>query len=224
MKTTLQTLDRGIEVLLLLAGKPNGMQSIEVAEALGLKRAVAYRILGTLARHGLVRRLEDGRMMLGGTALQLGARVTDIVRGAALPVLENLADVTSATSYLTTAEAGQCVVFLAVGPREPVVSIHYRVGIRHPLERGAAGIAILANRAPLADDGPDILLARRQGYIVTRGQLHRGAVGVASPVILPEGFEGLEYSIGVVALEALDISIACEAVPAAASELACRLA
>ncbi len=217
---TLQTLDRGIESLLLIARTPGGIRVGELAAQLGLNRAVSYRIVATLAGHGMVRRLEDGRVVLGSTTFLLGAQVVDGIRTAARLVLEQLAERTGATAFLSMADRDDCVVAMTAEPREAAINIHYRVGTRHPITRGAAGIAILAARPPSARDSDEIRQARAQGFIVTRGQLHKGAVGVSSPVQLPvEGFAGMEYSIGVVALETLDLDLAGQAVPAAARTL-----
>lgn len=216
----LQTLERGIEALLLVARIPNGLKAAEIAARLGLNRAVTYRIISTLGDQGMVRRLEDGRIVLGAGAFLLGTRTTDSIRALARPVLEDLAERTAATAFLSVAEGDECVVTLTAEPREAAMNIHYRVGTRHPIHRGAAGIAILAARPALPDDSEDIKFAREHGYSLTRGQLHRGAVGISSAVRLPgEGLTGLDFSIGVVALEELDLDRAAIAVPAAAHAL-----
>ncbi|GAB4362681.1 MAG: helix-turn-helix domain-containing protein [Oricola sp.] len=223
--STLQTLDRGIEALLLVARTPEGMKVGDLASKLNLHRAVAYRIVATLAGHGMVRRLDDGRIVLGAAAFLLAAQASDIVRSLARPVLEDLAEKTGATAFLSMAEGADCVVVLTAEPRETDVNIHYRVGTRHPIDRGAAGIAILSTRPERPDDSDDVRFAREHGYSVTRGQLHKGAVGVSSPVRLPgEAFAGTEYSIGVVAFDTLDMDTVCRVVPETARALSERFA
>ena len=133
----------------------------------------------------MVRRLSDGRIVLGAEAYLLGARTADSVRAMARPVLEELAERTRATAFLSIAEGNECVVALTAEPREATINIHYRVGTRHPIDRGAAGIAILATRPAQESDSEDIRFAREHGYSITRGQLHRGAIGVSSAVHLP---------------------------------------
>lgn len=218
---TLQTLERGIAALQLIARHPAGLRIPDLAVELGLNRAVSYRIIATLAAQGMVRRLEDGRVVLGSSAYLLGASVVDQIRSAARPVLEQLAETTGATAFLSMADREECVVALTAEPRAAALNLHYRIGTRHPVTRGAAGIAILAARPETAGESDEVKLARAQGFITTRGQLYKGAVGVSSPVRLPaEGFAGMEYSIGVVALETLDINRASNAVPQAAHALA----
>ena len=217
----LQTLERGIKALLLVARTPDGVKVGDLAAHMGLHRAVAYRIIATLAEHAMVRRLDDGRIVLGASAYMLGARTADSIRAMARPVLEDLAEQTGATAFLSQAEGSECVVAMTAEPRDALINIHYRVGTRHAINRGAAGIAILALRPDRSDDSEDIRFAREHGYSLTRGQLHKGAIGVSSALILPgDVFAGLEFSIGVVALEELDLTAAAIAVPAAATALA----
>ena len=223
--STLQTLDRGLDALVLISRTPGGLRVGELAARLTLHRAIAYRIVATLAEHGMVRRLDDGRIVLGASAFQLGAQAADMIRAQARPVLDELAERTGATAFLSMAEGEECVVSLIAEPRDAMINIHYRIGYRHPVSRGAAGIAILAARPERADDSEEVRFCRTHGYSITRGQLHRGAVGVSSPVLLPgNGFAGLDFSIGIVALEELDVDRAVSAVPEAARFLASRFA
>ena len=73
MSGKLQTLERGIEALLLVARTPEGMKVTDLTARLGLHRAVTYRIVATLADMSMVRRLDDGKIVLGAAAYLLGA-------------------------------------------------------------------------------------------------------------------------------------------------------
>ncbi|EIE50021.1 hypothetical protein AL036_08065 [Salipiger aestuarii] len=216
----LQTLDRGIEALLLVAEASGGLTVGDLATRLGLHRAVTYRIVATLADRGMVRRGVDGRIVLGARAYLLGAHTVDSIRTMALPVLEDLAERASATAFLSMAEGEECVVVLTAEPRDVAITIHYRVGRRHPITRGAAGIAILAARPETDADSQDVRSARSLGYSITRDQLHRGAVGVSSALLLTGvGFARQEFSVGVVAFEDLDLDVVAPAVADAAQTL-----
>ena len=73
--TTLQTLDRGLAVLATLADAPLGLKPAELAQRLDVHKAIAYRLVATLETHGLVRRLADGRVVLGAGLIPLAAKV-----------------------------------------------------------------------------------------------------------------------------------------------------
>ena len=94
------------------------------------------------------------------------------------------------------------------------------MGSRHPLDRGASGLAILAARAPRPDERAEVAEARRRGYAVTSGELQSGAVGVAAPVPIEAA---LEVSLGVVALGSLDETAVAPQVLEAAGRVAALL-
>ncbi len=206
---TAQTLDRGLRLLHLVADAPAGLTVTEAAGRLGVGRAVVYRLATTLGEHGMIRRDASGRLRLGAGVLHLARRAQPLVADAALPSLRRLAEQVGATAHLTIAEGGEGLALAVVEPSWTQFHVAYRTGSRHPLELGAAGLAILAGR-----EG-------RFGYVSTAGQLQPGAHGVAAPV---PGVEGLEASVGVVALSALDVETVGPQVIATAAAVAKSLA
>ena len=154
----------------------------------------------------MVRRDDAGRLRLGAGVLHLARRAQPLLVEGALPALRRLAEEVGATAHLTVAEGTEAVALAVV---EPLVDRRstWRTGpgTRHPLDRGAAGRAILAGRA------------RAAGPVATSGELQAGAYGVAAPVL---GVEGLEASVGVVALGVLDVDEVGPHVTAAAAAVA----
>jgi len=216
-KGQLQTLDRGLHLLNVVSQAPGGVTMNELAERLAVHRTVCYRLVGTLAAHGLVVRGADGRVRLGAQVRALADRFTPQVIAAARPVLLDLARTSGATAHLSVAEGDECVAVEVVEPPGSVMHVAYRVGSRHPLDRGAAGRAILAARPPAPGDPERVRADRAQGYSVTAGELQPGAVGVAAGL---DPRYGVAASIGVVALSGLDVEAAGRQVVAAAGELA----
>ena len=189
---TSQTLDRGIRVMMALAGAPQGLSVTALAEAVGINRTVVYRLVSTLEQHALIRRDGQGRLHLGLGVLHLATAVQPVLRDVALPVLRQLAERVGCTAHLTVAEGDEALALAVIEPSWTDFHVSYRVGARHPLTRGAAGKAILALRDP---EGPP--------YVATVGELEPGARGLAAPV---RGVEGLEASVGVVTLADLDVN------------------
>jgi DNA-binding IclR family transcriptional regulator len=202
---TAQTLDRGLRLLSLVADTPGGVTMTEAAQRLGVGRTVVYRLASTLVEHGLLRRDGGGRLRLGAGVLQLARRARPLVAEAALAPLRRLAEDVGATAHLTIADGGEAEALLVVEPSWTQVHVAYRAGSRHPLDRGAAGRAILAGRTG------------QRPYAVSQGELQPGAHGVAAAV---PGVEGLEASVGVVALAPLDAGVVGPRVVAAAAEVA----
>jgi DNA-binding IclR family transcriptional regulator len=143
---TSQTLDRGLRVLKLLADTDHGLTVTELASRLGVNRTVVYRLLATLEQHSLVRRDLGGRARVGLGVLGLAHQVHPLLREAALPALRSLAEDIGATAHLTLVDGAEALAVAVVEPTWTDYHVAYRTGFRHPLERGAAGRAILAGR------------------------------------------------------------------------------
>ncbi|MER5176875.1 helix-turn-helix domain-containing protein [Streptomyces sp. NPDC002896] len=187
---TSQTLDRGLRVLKLLADTDHGLTVTELSNKLGVNRTVVYRLLATLEQHALVRRDLGGRARVGLGVLSLGRQVHPLVREAALPALRSLAEDIGATAHLTLVDGAEALAVAVVEPTWTDYHVAYRAGIRHPLDRGAAGRAILSARQG-AMNGP--------GFTLAHGELEAGAgaSGAAAPLT---GVTGIEGSVGVVML------------------------
>ncbi|MCP1169012.1 IclR family transcriptional regulator [Limimaricola litoreus] len=219
--STLQTLERGIAVLQAVAASETGLRIVEIAERLGVHRAIAYRLVNTLADQHMLRRLPEGKIVLGSASLLLGLNAEGALRTLARPIVQALADRTQATAFLSTAAGEEGVAVLTSTPKDAFLNINYRVGSRHPLTRGAAGIAILAGREATKGEPESVTKARELGYSLTEGQLQKGATGIASPVPMPREFAvWQDLSIGVVGVGGLDHDLAIKEVLVAAQDLA----
>jgi DNA-binding IclR family transcriptional regulator len=214
---TAQTLDRGLRLLRLVAENPAGLTVTESATSLGVGRAVIYRLVTTLAGHGLVRRDDEGRIRLGMAVLQLARRAQPLLAEAAMPALRALAEDLGATAHLTIADNGEALALAVVEPTWTALHVAYRTGSRHPLTLGAAGQAILAGRVALSQDGNSRSDPKSARYVVSSGELQEGAHGIAAP--LPAG-PGIEASVGVVTLSTLDPAVAGPRVLSAADQIA----
>lgn len=204
------SLDRGLRVVRLLAREAGSLSVGEIAAELELTRPVVCRLLAALEHHALVRREPGERLRLGLGILELAQRVQPLLRAAALPPLRKLAEGAGATAHMTIVDAGQALAIAVVEPSWTNFHVAYRLGSRHELTRGAAGRAILAGRRA----------AKTADYVTSAGELQPGAHGVAAPV---RGVPGLEASVGVVALSALDSRVIGSAVVAAAAEVTAAL-
>ncbi|GAA4677949.1 helix-turn-helix domain-containing protein [Streptomyces chumphonensis] len=206
---TSQTLDRGLRVLKLLADTDHGLTVTELSHKLGVNRTVIYRLLATLEQHSLIRRDLGGRARVGLGVLGLGRQVHPLVREAALPSLRSLAEEVGATAHLTLVDGSDALAVAVVEPSWTDYHVAYRPGFRHPLDRGAAGRAILAGRHPDADP--------LDSYVLTHGELEAGASGAAAPLL---GVAGIEGSVGVVMLSDSVPEKVGDRVVAAAQEVA----
>ncbi|MAY86071.1 transcriptional regulator [Sulfitobacter sp. EhC04] len=216
----LQTLDRGIKALFYIGSAQDGVSIADLAVELGVDRAIAYRIASTLEDNRLVTRSKDGRLYLGAGVLQLENHFVPQLRRRSSELLKKLAADACATAFLSIADGDDCVAIVVEEPEAALIRVGYRVGSRHPLDRGAAGIAILSLRAPTVEDLPEVVEARKDGFSVTRGALQKGAVGVAAPVRFVDPSRTIECCVGVVALADMDVDRAAKLAVASAQSLA----
>jgi DNA-binding IclR family transcriptional regulator len=191
-----KTVDKALAVLVAL-GEGGPASVSDLARRAGLSRTAALRLLTSLDRRGFVRRTGDG-YTLGLALLQLSLQIEPVLRRAARPVLEDLAERFGETALLAVRDGNDAVaVDQVLGTAHRVTEVRYRPGYRHPLTVAAHGRAILAFLP--ANGGPDADLAdvRRRGYVFSSGELEPGAAGLAAPVLDRDGVA--LASIGVVA-------------------------
>lgn len=187
---TAQTLDRGIRVLYLLGDQPGGLTVAELAGHLDVARSIAYRLIATLERRGLVSRGGDSRYRLGLGILAISRSPQALLRHAVRPVLRELAQVSASTSYLAVAEGDDALTVAVAEPIRVPVHVAVAVGQRVPMGSSAAGMAIIRSREdPSPGAMPDPI----------RVQVAPGSpvLSVATAVY---GAPGLEAAIGILSI------------------------
>src|SRR5689334_16809610 len=92
---TIQALDRGLRLLMLIAESPHPLSRSEVARLAGLNPSTSFRLLATLEARGLIERAAGGRYRRGVATLLLAAGgIEESIRRHARPLLELLRDAT----------------------------------------------------------------------------------------------------------------------------------
>ena len=218
---TLQTLDRGLLALSLIATRTGGISIAQLAVELDVHRAIAYRLVSTLETHGLIARMQDGRIVTGAGVLRLSATFESQFRTLAEPYLMQLAKAARATAFITVAQGDVCTAIQVCEPQAMDLRMSYRVGSRHSISTGAAGIAILAARPASPSDASAVQQARHLGYSVTQGELQKGAVGMACAIRRDSASDrsAFEACVGVVAMEDLNIQTCAQLVMDCAHKL-----
>jgi DNA-binding IclR family transcriptional regulator len=216
-----QTLARGLRVLRTLALHPGGLSVTDLAAELGTHRAGIYRLLAPLAEERFVARTTTGLFTLGLGLVELASAVQPRLQEVAVSELRTLADEVRATTALTVRDGDEAVVLAVVEPRSTRMHVAYRPGLRHPVDRAAPGLAILAGGPPQPGERPEVEIARRQGWAETTGELLPGATGVAAPILVPG--QPTEASISAVWVEPRQAAAMAEAVVRSARAIAAAL-
>lgn len=164
-----------------------------VAQACGINRTVAYRLLATLTQRSYLRRTKAG-YVLGPTVSRLGRLVDNELRDAAMPVMRTLSAETGETVVLHIIDKDQAVVLTQVIGMQHLVRVEHPIGSKHPLCKGASGWAILAFQ-----DRPEIARVfaahgepatgwdrieqiRSEGFAISHDELQQGVHGLSAPV------------------------------------------
>jgi DNA-binding IclR family transcriptional regulator len=168
-------LDKALRVLGALEPGPRSLS--ELVAATGLSRATAHRLAVALEVHGLVRRGDDGRFVLGLRLIGLGHAAAEAVPGwlGARPTLAWLQEQTgeSVQLYVRDGDERVCVESLEA-PHELRTIVP--VGARLPLDRGSAG-RVLTGGAP----------ADPARWVASVAERAPGVASVSAPVVDPSG-------------------------------------
>jgi len=177
-----QTLARGLTALQMVADSPNGLTVQHLADQVGVHRTIAYRLLSTLAQFRLVAKGEDGRYRPASGLAVLGASFDRNVRQLSLPTLRALADELGTTVSLLIAEGDQQVAIAVIVPSHVAYQLSFHEGSRYPLDRGAAGVALLASMPPRPGERDLVARARERGWAMTYGEIEPNTYGLAVAV------------------------------------------
>ncbi len=208
---TLQSLERGLDLLFLFSAERPTLSLPEIATALGVPGSTAYRLVTTCCRKNvLARDSRAKRYELHASLLRfqhvLRSRLD--IRRIALPHLDELAALSSETSQLSLLQGNE-VVCAEVVSSPNTIRFMPEQGRAIPLHASALGRAVLAflpesfltryieevglpAMTPHTITNPKALRAlllqiRKQRYALTFQQMYLGARGVAVPIFGHEG-------------------------------------
>jgi DNA-binding IclR family transcriptional regulator len=140
----IQSVDRALRMLEIVAASPAPPSATEIAAAAGVNRSTAWRLLATLECHDLIERDPDtGRYSVGLGTVRVASRAghASLVRKAR-PILERLTRDTGEAATLTISRATSLVVIDQVdAPR--VVSVRW-TGRALPIACTSVGKLLLA--------------------------------------------------------------------------------
>ncbi len=205
----MQAFARGLRVIRAFDGGAPAMTLSQVADAAGLTRAGARRILLTLEHLGYVR--------LDGRAFSLTARILSLgfpylaslpFRDVAEPVMETLVGEIRESSSAAVLDGDEIVYVLRV-PTQKIMTINLSIGSRLPAYCTSMGRVLLAGLDPR--EAADVLRAsdlrartpatetrltrlkalvdetRGRGWALVDQELEEGLVSIAVPIVDAQG-------------------------------------
>lgn len=198
-----QSVERSLELLELMADAAGEVTLSELASTSGLPAPTIHRLLRTLISGGYVRQEESRKYALGPRLIRLGESASRLLGSWARPCLDELMHATGETANLALLD-GDKAVYVAQVPSRHAMRMFTEVGRRVELYCTGVGKALLAqmpddrasallkradlqSRTPRTLTEPSALLAqldtiRAQGYAVDDGEQEVGVRCVAVTV------------------------------------------
>ncbi|MBN2897495.1 MAG: IclR family transcriptional regulator [Clostridia bacterium] len=146
MKEIVQSVDRSLGLLELLAEYPNGVSIADLSKASELHKSTVHRLLTTLIYKGFVKQNPaDNTYLLSLKLFELGASIVNSssLREVASPHLKALRDLTGEVVHLVVPEAPY-IVYIDKFDSKETIRMHSSIGKRSPMYCTSVGRAILA--------------------------------------------------------------------------------
>lgn len=148
---SVQSVDRVLDLLEILALSPGGLLLTELAAAAGLHVSTTHRLVNVLVDRGYaVKEAAGGKYRLTLRTFELGSRVSAMwdLLNAARPYLDQLAAESQEAVHLVERD-GNCVVYLyKAEPYRQMVRMGSHAGLRNPMYCTGVGKSILALMPP----------------------------------------------------------------------------
>lgn len=196
-------LDKGLDILELLATSPNPMSINAISEGVGRSRGEIFRMLLVLEERGYIARGEgETGYLLTNRLFRLGMEQPP-VKGAvetALPIMHRLAVAIDQPCHLVAPSHEQIVVIARIDPPSEI-GLVVRVGHRRPLAHSTSGhvlfayqsdeirerwLAVLAEHDSELDRKKFVKLAnqiRARGYATAPSHVVDGVTDLSAPIV-----------------------------------------
>jgi DNA-binding IclR family transcriptional regulator len=174
--------NRALSILKAFEDSIDGMTLTDLTNATGLYHSTILRLCESLEHFGYLKRLEDGRYMLGPMLFHLGMiyQSSFRLRDYALPVLRTLVKETGETAAVYVREGDERLCLYRVEWQRSV-RMHVREGERLTLEAGAAGHVLRAFSEGTVKG--NLKKVRDHGEIRTLADLERYGAAIAGTVL-----------------------------------------
>ncbi|MEA4888048.1 MAG: IclR family transcriptional regulator [Clostridiaceae bacterium] len=204
--TSLQTVDRALAILELLARHPDGLRPAEIAAAMGLSKVTTYRLLSTLlSRQFVERQDESGRYMIGLKVIEISSlRLNNLeLKTEAQPWLRQLVNKVGQPVHLAIYDQGE-IVYIEKVETVHSIRMYSQIGKRSPVYCTALGKVLLSAMpdqivldllrqidlkpfTPRTLTDPQLILAevrqaRETGYALDREEHEPGVFCLAAPI------------------------------------------
>jgi DNA-binding IclR family transcriptional regulator len=221
-------LEKGFNVIELLADTPHGLTISEIASRLGLSISEIFRVIMVMERRAWLRKGPDDRFRVTPRVLDLAFRATpaEELSVVAAPVMHDLAQRIGQSCHLVVRNDGHGLVILRQESPGPT-GLSVRVGSSLSLEKTSSGHVLLAfatTRMPAAAEVEARLeVVRARGYEMMDSARTLGVTDISYPIF---GFDGhLAAALTVPFLKLIDgtQTVDCDAARESLARAAARI-
>lgn len=185
-------LEKGFNVIELLAETPHGLTISEIAQRLGLSISEIFRVIMVMERRAWLRKGPGDRFRVTPKVLDLAFRATpaEELSVVAAPIMHDLAQRIGQSCHLVVRNEEQGLVILRQESPGPT-GLSVRVGSSLSLERSSSGHVLLAfgttGKPVAAETAARLETVRVQGYEMMDSARTLGVTDISYPVF---GFDG----------------------------------
>src|SRR5688500_9281040 len=164
-------LDKAMAVIAAVEHSPRALAAL--VQATGVSRPTVHRLAVALEAHGLLRRDDEGRFVLGPRAIARGRAATDAcpLRDVAVPALREFGGQTEESVQLYVRDGEQRICVASLQSPHGLRTI-VNEGAALPLRAGSGGAVLLERPAVL-----------ERGWAESIGEREAGVASVSAPVI-----------------------------------------
>ncbi|BCP53505.1 IclR family transcriptional regulator [Kaistia sp. 32K] len=147
---TAPALEKGLEILELLADAGEPLSARNIADSLGRSKNEIFRMVFVLVERGYLNRdAATDRLTLSNKLFELGMRTPRSRKlvEVAMPAMERLSDDTGLSSHLVVVNRGETVV-IAAAAGSAELNLTLRLGYRRPAIEASSGQTIMAFQTP----------------------------------------------------------------------------
>lgn len=140
------SVDRAIDLLLLLEKNTQDMGVTEISKVLGVQKSTVHSLLQTLLLRGFIQQNDNGRYTLGVRLIQLGSICEERldIGSVATPIMTDLAEETNEIALLAVLAHDELIIIKKIEPQRPFLVIP-KFNFSIALHSTAVGKVLLAH-------------------------------------------------------------------------------
>ena len=183
------SVDKALTILRLFSSQNNALSLIQIAEATGLYKSTALRMLASLGNALLVMKRSDGMYVLGPAIASLNAayQQEQSLETVVIPVLEQLMKSTQESAAFHVRQGDKRLCLYRVDSKQALRD-HIQVGDLLPIDKGAGGKVL---RAFEGAPGKASTQIREAMVLAVSGDRVKEISGISSPIFSAEGLIGV---------------------------------